>query len=72
MQGAAKRRLIRERAMVEGSIGTSKSGRYGFNRPACHWTEMMGVCGQRAVLGTNLSRLIRGVRGSQKAAEAAA
>jgi gas vesicle protein len=71
VQGAVRRRLIRQRAMVEGGIGTCKSRRYGFNRPACHSTEMMGVCGQRAVLGSNLSRLLRGVGGKNKARRAA-
>jgi hypothetical protein len=34
VEGKAKNRLIRERAMVEGSIGTIKCPKYGFNRPA--------------------------------------
>jgi IS5 family transposase len=55
----AKEKLVNERAQVEGSIGTVKSGRYGFNRPAARSVEMMGVCGQRAVLGLNLNKLIR-------------
>lgn len=55
----AKKKLVNERAQVEGSIGTVKSGRYGFNRPAAHSVEMMGVCGQRAVLGLNLNKLIK-------------
>ena len=71
VQGKARERLIRERAMVEGAIGTSKSAQYGFNRPACHSTEMMGVCGQRAVLGTNLTRLLRGMDGKGLLAKAA-
>lgn len=53
--------LVNERAQVEGSIGTAKSGRYGFNRPAARSAEMMGVCGQRAVLGLNLNKVIRGL-----------
>jgi hypothetical protein len=54
-----KEKLVNERAQVEGSIGTVKSGRYGFNRPAARSVDMMGVCGQRAVLGLNLNKLIR-------------
>jgi molybdopterin converting factor small subunit len=69
--GRARQRLIRERAMVEGSIGTAKSPRYGFNRPARHSTEMMGVSGQRAVLGANLTKLLRGVEKWEAAAGAA-
>jgi hypothetical protein len=47
--------------MVEGSIGTIKCPKYGFNRPAARSAAMMGVCGQRAVLGLNLTKLLRGV-----------
>ncbi len=60
VEGKAKDRLIRERAMVEGTIGTIKCLKYGFNRPAARSTAMMGLCGQRAVLGLNLTKLIRG------------
>jgi hypothetical protein len=54
-----------KRAMVEGSIGTSKCPKYGFNRPAAPSAAMMGVCGQRAVLGLNLTKLLRGVAGKK-------
>ena len=57
----AKDKLVNERAQVEGSIGAAKSGRYGFNRPAARSANMMGVCGQRAVLGLNLNKLIKGL-----------
>ena len=56
-----KEKLVNERAQVEGSIGTVKSGRYGFNRPAARSAEMMGVCGQRSVFGLNLNKLVRGL-----------
>ena len=56
-----KEKLVSERAQVEGGIGAIKSGRYGFNRPAARSTAMMGVCGQRAVLGFNLNKLARGL-----------
>jgi hypothetical protein len=59
VQGKVKRRLISERIRVEGSIGTLKSARYGFNRPRARSEEMMGVCGQRAALGMNLTKLAR-------------
>lgn len=61
VEGKVKDKLIRERTMVEGSIGTIKCPKYGFNRPAARSTAMMGVCGQRAVLGLNLTKLLRGV-----------
>jgi hypothetical protein len=57
--GRIKDQLVRERAQIEGCIGAVKSPRYGFHRPAARSTEMMGVCGQRAVLGFNLNKLIR-------------
>jgi len=60
VEGKVKDRLIRERAQVEGSIGTIKGQKYGFNRPAARSAAMMGVCGQRAVLGLNLTKLARG------------
>jgi IS5 family transposase len=56
-----KAKLVNERAQVEGSIGTVKSSRYGFNRPKVRSLEMMGVCGQRAVLGLNLNKLVNGL-----------
>jgi len=52
-------RLIHERALVEAGIGSIKSSRYGFNRPAARSAAMMGACGQRALLGFNLSKLVR-------------
>lgn len=62
----SKEKLVNERAQVEGSIGTVKSARYGFNRPQARSAEMMGVCGQRAVLGLNLTKLIRGLAAKQE------
>jgi hypothetical protein len=59
VKGRWRSRLISERAQVEGGIGTLKSSRYGFNRPAARSVEMMGTCGQRSVLGFNLNKLIR-------------
>jgi hypothetical protein len=65
VEGKVKDRLIRERALVEGSIGTIKCPKYGFNRPAARSAAMMGVCGQRAVLGLNLTNLVRGAAGKR-------
>jgi len=56
---STRRRLMKERAMVEAGIGTIKRSRYGFNRPAARSVEMMGACGQRAVLGFNVNKLVR-------------
>jgi hypothetical protein len=59
VRGATRTKLINERARVEGSIGTVKHPKYGFNRPAARSTPMMGACGQLAVLGHNLNKLVR-------------
>jgi hypothetical protein len=61
VRGRVKKRLISERAQVEGGIGAIKSGKYGFNRPAAKSAAAMGVCGQRAVLGFNLNKLMNGL-----------
>jgi len=58
---STKEKLVRERALVEGSIGTLKSRRYGFNRPRARSARMMGAYGQLAVLGFNLNKLARGL-----------
>ena len=60
---AVRLRLVRERALVEAGIGTIKGSRYGFNRPAARSMAMMGACGQRAVLGFNINKLIRELAG---------
>lgn len=57
----AKKQLVKERAQVEGGIGAVKSRRYGFNRPRARSARMMGACGQLAVLGFNLNKLVRGL-----------
>jgi hypothetical protein len=59
VRGTVKAQLVKERALVEAGIGTIKSARYGFNRPAARSVAMMGACGQRAVLGFNLNKLVR-------------
>lgn len=59
VQGVIREQLIKERALVEAGIGTIKCAKYGFNRPAARSAAMMGACGQRAVLGFNLNKLVR-------------
>jgi hypothetical protein len=61
VDGSVREKLIAERALIEGSIATIKTQKYGFNRPAARSAAMMGVCGQRAVLGLNLTKLVRGI-----------
>lgn len=56
---AKQRELVRERIYLEGNIGVIKSQKFGFNKPAARSVEMMGVCGQRAVLGHNLTTMVK-------------
>jgi len=51
--------IKRERAQVEGVIGTLKSSRYGFNKPNARSISAMESCGHRAILGFNLKKLLR-------------
>jgi len=62
------RRLARQRALIEGSIGAIKSSRYNFNRPRARSVEMMGTCGQLAVLGFNINKLLRGLADNRQLA----
>jgi len=55
----ARKLLSRERAQIEAGIATIKAARYGFNYPAARSEAMMGACGQRAVLGFNMTKLVR-------------
>jgi hypothetical protein len=66
VKGRVRQELIRERTLVEGSIGTIKGQKYGFNHPAARSAAMMGVCGQRAALGFNLTKLLRGIAERRK------
>jgi IS5 family transposase len=52
-------RIKRERAQVEGCIGTIKSPIYGFNKPNARSVQAMATYGHRAILGFNLRKLIR-------------
>jgi transposase, IS5 family len=59
VSGATKKKLVSERAQIEGGIGSIKHNKYGFNRPAARSVKMMGACGQLAVLGFNLNKVVR-------------
>lgn len=54
-----KKRVLQERCRVEGAIGALKRHRYGFNLPNARSTKMIATCGQRAILGLNLNKLVR-------------
>ena len=65
---ALRKSIVRERAQVEGGIGTIKSSRYGFNKPNAKSTAAMARCGQRAILGFNMRKLTREWSAMQSAA----
>ena len=54
-------KIKRERAQVEGSIGSIKSSKYGFNKPRARSVEAMERCGHRSILGFNLMKLANGI-----------
>ena len=56
---AMQEKIKRERAQVEGCIGTVKTSRYGFNKPNARSVKAMETCGHRAILGFNLRKLVR-------------
>jgi IS5 family transposase len=66
VSGRVKETLVNERAQVEGGIGCVKHWKYRFNKPAAKSADTMGVAGQRAVLGFNLNKLVRGLAARQK------
>lgn len=51
--------IKRVRAQVEGSIGTIKTSKYGFNKPDAHSTKAMATYGHRAILGFNMMKLVK-------------
>ena len=52
-------RIKRERAQVEGCIGTIKHSRYGFNRPDAKSTRAMVSYGHRAIMGFNMNKMTK-------------
>jgi transposase, IS5 family len=51
--------IRRERAQVEGVIGSVKSKKYGFNKPNVKSTRAMETSGHRSCLGFNLCKALR-------------
>jgi hypothetical protein len=64
--GQARDMLVKERSQIEAGIGSLKCGKYGLNRPMARSIAAMGVCAQRAVLGFNLAKLVRGLANRDK------
>ena len=61
VRGRMKDTLVKERAQVEAGIGTVKHSKYGFTKPDARSALAMAMCGQRAVLGFNLNKFVRGL-----------
>jgi hypothetical protein len=61
VRGPMKDKLVKERAQVEAGIGTVKHSKYGFTKPDARSAPAMAMCGQRAILGYNLNKLVRGL-----------
>jgi hypothetical protein len=54
-----QKRVKSERGKMEGSIGTLKSEKYGFNKPKERKWEMIQATGQRSMVSLNLNKLMR-------------
>ncbi|MEO1457928.1 MAG: hypothetical protein AAFV49_10270 [Pseudomonadota bacterium] len=59
VDGKVRKHLANERARIEGDIGSIKHEKYGFNRPAARSARAMIACGHRAMLGYNLTKMLR-------------
>lgn len=51
--------ITRERAQVEGCIGSIKRDKYGFNKPDAKSIGSMVAYGHRAILGFNMNKLVK-------------
>ncbi|MCP3686616.1 MAG: hypothetical protein GY861_28595 [bacterium] len=54
-----RKRIVRERAQVEGVIGSIKRSKYGFNKPDAKSKSTMISYGHRAILGFNFMKMVR-------------
>jgi len=63
----ADRQVVKsERGKMEGSIGTLKTEKYGFNKPPERLWEMLQLAGQRSMLASNLNKLMRDISRSKE------
>jgi len=51
--------IKRERAQVEGVIGTVKTQNYGFNKPNARSVSAMESCGHRSIIAFNLRKMMK-------------
>lgn len=66
-----QQRVKQERSRTEGSIGTLKSEKYGFNKPKERLWEMLRAAGQGSLLASNLNTLMRDIVAQEKRARQA-
>jgi hypothetical protein len=59
VHGKDRKTVTKERAMMEGRIGSLKSDRYKFNKPKERKVTTVCAAGQRAVASFNLNKLMR-------------
>jgi len=71
VHGTDRKRVLSERAMMEGRIGTLKTEKYGFNKPKARKTGTLHAAGHRSVLSYNLNKLMRDLTAADVAHAAA-
>ena len=59
VHGKDRKTVTKERAMMEGRIGSLKSDKYKVNKPKDRKTSTVRASGQRAVVSFNLNKLMR-------------
>ncbi len=55
-----------QRALAEASIGTIKTGGYGFNKPRTYSTSTTEMAGHRAIASRNLNQLMKDIQNQAK------
>ena len=69
--GEDRQRVRSERGKTEGSIGTLKTEKYGFNKPKERKWEALQGSGQRSMLSLNLNKLMKDMVNAKKSKKAA-
>jgi hypothetical protein len=64
--GEDRERVKSERGKMEGSIGTLKTEKYGFNKPRERNWELLQGSGQESILSLNLNKLMKDLINSKK------
>lgn len=69
--GEDRERVRSERGKTEGSIGTLKTEKYGFNKPKERTWEVLQGAGQRSMLSSNLNKLMKDLMNAKKSVKVA-